>query len=85
MLQAESFKVTPLKGNQQTQATENIERGQYYLLLPDGRLQRVMYVTSADLQKMSYSAKLRYMDVEPIKGPIYTAASNTPFLPVIQQ
>lgn len=82
LFQAESFKVSPVKDQKQT--SENIERGQYYLLLPDGRLQRVMYITSADLKKMAYSAKLRYEDVPPITGPIFTTANNQPFIPIFQ-
>ncbi|XP_067011755.1 uncharacterized protein [Anabrus simplex] len=55
--------------------------GVYYVLLPDGRLQRVLYSTnpngaaaepaSAPIRNAGY-VQFRYMDVEPIRAPIYS-------------
>ncbi|XP_067006747.2 uncharacterized protein [Anabrus simplex] len=55
--------------------------GVYYVLLPDGRLQRVAYSTnpngappeavSAPIRNAGY-VQFRYMDVEPIRAPIYS-------------
>ncbi|XP_067006835.2 uncharacterized protein [Anabrus simplex] len=55
--------------------------GVYYVLLPDGRLQRVAYSTnpngvppepvSAPIRNAGY-VQFRYMNVEPIRAPIYS-------------
>ncbi|XP_011499796.1 PREDICTED: uncharacterized protein LOC105363733 [Ceratosolen solmsi marchali] len=50
------------------------ERGQYFVALPDGRLQRVRYVSRQDLEAMRYFAKIRAENVEPLRGPIYAYA-----------
>lgn len=47
------------------------ESGQYYVALPDGRLQRVQYISSQDIEAMKYFAKIRAENVEPLRGPVY--------------
>lgn len=62
------------------------DSGLYYVLLPDGRLQKVTYVTmpveetvgkfqveprTKDQNVHGYSANIKYQDVEPIRGPVY--------------
>ncbi|KAJ8982271.1 hypothetical protein NQ317_007243 [Molorchus minor] len=47
-------------------------RGSYYIYHPNGALQRVVYATKDDVRNMVYSAQLKYQNVEPIKGPVYT-------------
>lgn len=59
------------------------DSGTYYVLLPDGRLQKVSYSTMPfqetvgrlqDVENKAlngYQANVRYQDVEPIRGPIY--------------
>lgn len=58
------------------QAEEQIpaQRGEYYVALPDGRLQRVRYVSHEDVEAMKYFARIRAENVEPIRGPIYSYA-----------
>lgn len=41
------------------------------MALPDGRLQRVRYVSRQDIEAMRYFAKIRAENVEPLRGPIY--------------
>ncbi|KAK7873996.1 hypothetical protein R5R35_013408 [Gryllus longicercus] len=75
------------RGSQQVAGTdeEGAPAGVYYVLLPDGRLQRVAYSTNpavpppaaAPIRNSGY-AQLQYMDVEPIRAPIYSYGS--PFI-----
>ena len=44
------------------------------MALPDGRLQRVRYVSREDVEAMKYFAKIRAENVEPLRGPIYSYA-----------
>jgi len=47
--------------------------GLYYVLLPDGRLQRVLYTPGSP--EVGYSAQLRIADVEPVPpAPVYAYA-----------
>ncbi|VEN57405.1 unnamed protein product [Callosobruchus maculatus] len=55
----------------------NGEFGQYYIYHPDGLLQKVRYATVDDMRNMEFSAKLRYENVNPIVGPIYTYDPET--------
>ncbi|XP_072755907.1 uncharacterized protein [Anoplolepis gracilipes] len=48
--------------------------GEYYLALPDGRLQRVRYISRQNVEAMKYFAKIRAENVEPLRGPIYAYA-----------
>ncbi|KAF2896006.1 hypothetical protein ILUMI_10173 [Ignelater luminosus] len=60
-----------------------IARGQYYILQPDGRLQRVLYKTTQteeEWKNNAFSAKLVYQPVEPIAAPIY--AYNAPLVAI---
>ncbi|XP_078052462.1 uncharacterized protein LOC144478451 [Augochlora pura] len=50
------------------------QSGEYYVALPDGRLQRVRYVSRQDAEAMKYFAKIRAENVEPLRGPIYAYA-----------
>ncbi|XP_044738282.1 glutenin, high molecular weight subunit PW212-like [Chrysoperla carnea] len=57
--------------------------GYYYLLLPDGKLQKIVYMTEEDLKKMAFVARLQYQNVEPIQGPVYSYnPENSPFVQV---
>lgn len=56
---------------------DSIDKGVYYIYHPSGALQRVVYATKDDVKNMEYSAKLRYQNVEPIRGPIYTYDPQT--------
>ncbi|XP_008547723.1 protein piccolo [Microplitis demolitor] len=47
------------------------KQGEYYIALPDGRLQRVQYVSRQDIEAMKYFAKIRAENVEPLRGPVY--------------
>lgn len=53
------------------------DQGVYYVYHPQGLLQRVVYSTQDDNKNMEFSAKLKYENVEPIKGPIYTYDPQT--------
>ncbi|XP_046748111.1 mediator of RNA polymerase II transcription subunit 15-like [Diprion similis] len=48
------------------------QKGQYYVALPDGRLQRIQYVSHQDLEAMKYFARIQAENVEPLRGPIYS-------------
>ncbi|XP_017763354.1 PREDICTED: gamma-gliadin B-like [Eufriesea mexicana] len=50
------------------------QSGEYYVALPDGRLQRVRYVSRQNIEAMKYFAKIRAENVEPLRGPIYAYA-----------
>lgn len=50
------------------------QSGEYYVALPDGRLQRVRYISRQDVEAMRYFAKIRAENVEPLRGPIYAYA-----------
>lgn len=50
------------------------QSGEYYIALPDGRLQRVQYASRQDVEAMKYFAKIRAENVEPLRGPIYAYA-----------
>ncbi|XP_076645822.1 uncharacterized protein LOC143355144 [Halictus rubicundus] len=50
------------------------QSGEYYIALPDGRLQRVQYVSRQNVEAMKYFAKIRAENVEPLRGPIYAYA-----------
>ncbi|KAF7279963.1 hypothetical protein GWI33_006529 [Rhynchophorus ferrugineus] len=51
---------------------DNRDNGEYYIYHPTGLLQRVLYSTEDNPEKMAFSARLKYENVEPISGPIYT-------------
>nr|CAI5832065.1 unnamed protein product [Callosobruchus analis] len=60
-----------------TEADDLEETREYYIYHPHGLLQRIMYATRDDVKNMEYTAKLKYQDVEPIRGPIYTYNPDT--------
>ncbi|KAJ8982273.1 hypothetical protein NQ317_007246 [Molorchus minor] len=53
------------------------EQGVYYIYHPDGLLQRVVYKTRDDEKNMAFNAQLKYENVQPIKGPIFTYDPKT--------
>ncbi|XP_045466608.1 uncharacterized protein LOC123675304 [Harmonia axyridis] len=53
------------------------EQGAYYIFHPSGLLQKVTFATKDDLANMAYYARIKYEDVEPIRGPIYTYDPET--------
>ncbi|KAJ8931453.1 hypothetical protein NQ314_015639 [Rhamnusium bicolor] len=55
----------------------NEEKGVYYIYHPSRLLQKVIYSTNDDKENMVFSAKLKYENVEPIKGPIFTYDPET--------
>lgn len=55
---------------------KNIDRGLYYVYLPNGKLQRVVYMTSADVPNMAYTARVKYEDVDPVAAPIYSTING---------
>lgn len=61
----------------QSENLKNTDEGVYYIYHPSGLLQRVAYATKDDVEKMAFSAKLKYENVEPIKGPIFTYDPKT--------
>lgn len=61
----------------QSEKLTNADEGVYYIYHPSGLLQRVAYSTNDDAEKMAFSAKLKYENVEPIKGPIFTYDPKT--------
>lgn len=56
---------------------DSVDKGVYYIYHPSGALQRVVYATKDDVENMEYSANIKYQNVEPIKGPIYTYDPQT--------
>lgn len=67
---------TPAKTKSE-RLTENEDQGVYYIYHPNGLLQKVVYATNDDLEKMAFSARLKYENVEPIRDPIYTYDPET--------
>lgn len=57
--------------------TKKEDEGVYYIYHPNGLLQKVVYATNDDVEKMAFSARLKYENVEPIKDPIYTYDPET--------
>ncbi|XP_063978943.1 uncharacterized protein LOC135163435 [Diachasmimorpha longicaudata] len=47
------------------------QTGEYYVALPDGRLQRVQYMSSQDIAAMKYFAQIQAENVEPLRGAVY--------------
>lgn len=63
--------------NEGRQFTGSEQIGVYYIYHPNGILQRVEYATRNDENKMTFLASVKYRNVEPIKGPIYTYDPQT--------
>lgn len=51
--------------------------GIYYIYHPSGLLQKVSYLTKDDAKHMLFAAKLKYENVEPVAGPVYTYDPTT--------
>ncbi|XP_030762061.1 pollen-specific leucine-rich repeat extensin-like protein 3 [Sitophilus oryzae] len=51
---------------------EKPDTGVYYIYHPSGLLQKVRYETKDDVRNKAFNARLKYENVEPIAGPIYT-------------
>lgn len=65
-------------------APQGANEGVYYVLLPTGQLQKVQYLTTLnDAQSAAYSTQLRYENVQPIQGPIYTFSSDAQLLQIV--
>ncbi|KAH0999891.1 hypothetical protein HUJ04_004197 [Dendroctonus ponderosae] len=58
-------------------SSEKLTEGQYYIYHPTGLLQKVSYITKDDGRNMAFSAQLKYKNVDPVRGPIYTYDPNT--------
>ncbi|XP_011137191.2 mediator of RNA polymerase II transcription subunit 15 [Harpegnathos saltator] len=63
-----------LEDEEQDDKQQPQQTGEYYVALPDGRLQHVRYVSRQDVEAMKYFAKIRAENVEPLRGPIYAYA-----------
>lgn len=74
MFQAEPVNSVNELGEESEIDEQQKKSGQYFVALPDGRLQRVRYVSRQDVEAMKYFAKIRADNVEPLRGPIYTYA-----------
>lgn len=48
--------------------------GQYHVIYPNGKLQRVRYMNMFDMNNR-LTANVQYQDVDPIRGPLYTFGS----------
>lgn len=59
------------------QYSQQEDNGFYYIYHPDGNLQKVEYITKADGENTAYRARLKYQNIEPINGPIYTYDPKT--------
>lgn len=59
----------PTTDNPQTEKLEGVDvqksQGTYYILLPNGQLQRVEFMTENDVQKMAYTARLQLRERAP--------------------
>lgn len=60
--------------DEDTDESQPQQTGEYYVALPDGRLQRVRYISRQNIEAMKYFAKIRAENVEPLRGPIYAYA-----------
>ncbi|ENN78515.1 hypothetical protein YQE_05016, partial [Dendroctonus ponderosae] len=65
------------KLNEKLTKNEAGDVGIYYIYQPSGLLQRVSYLTKDDVKQMLFSAKLKYENVEPVAGPVYTYDPTT--------
>lgn len=59
---ANPAEVESLEGPVEVQKTE----GQYYILLPNGQLQKVEFMTESDVKNMAYTAKLKLSERAPL-------------------
>ncbi|ERL95326.1 hypothetical protein D910_12592 [Dendroctonus ponderosae] len=65
------------KLNEKLTENEAGDVGIYYIYHPSGLLQKVSYLTKDDVKQMLFSAKLKYENVEPVAGPVYTYDPTT--------
>lgn len=63
--------VLPKEGQTKQSATQQQENGQYHVLLPSGKLQRVQYMNALS-QDNRLSSNVQYREVDPIPGPLYS-------------
>ncbi|CAD6208017.1 GSCOCG00010292001-RA-CDS [Cotesia congregata] len=69
-----AYQAEPVESVNELDDVGNVDeqkQGEYFIALPDGRLQRVQYVSRQDLEAMKYFAKIQAENVEPLRGPIY--------------
>ncbi|XP_043268836.1 pro-resilin-like [Venturia canescens] len=66
---------------------EQRESGEYFVALPDGRLQRVRSMSRKDLATMKLIASVTAENVEPLRGPIYAYSplQKLEFAPAVLQ
>lgn len=60
-----------------------VAKGQYYLLQPNGKLQKINYETTQteeEVKNNEFSSQLIYQNIEPLTGPIFTY--NAPLLKI---
>lgn len=63
--------VLPKEGSTKQPANQQQENGQYHVLLPSGKLQRVQYMNVLTPDNR-LSSNAEYREVDPIPGPLYT-------------
>ncbi|XP_030762060.1 pollen-specific leucine-rich repeat extensin-like protein 2 [Sitophilus oryzae] len=69
---------TTILENAKLQSTNGVtSKGHYYIYHPGGLLQKVVYSTKDDAENMAFSAQLKYKNVDPVRGPIYTYDPDT--------
>lgn len=67
-------------GGNKTSKLQQQPTGSYYIYHPNGVLQKVSYISNNDERKMSFDVKLKYENVNPIRGPVYTYDPQTQVL-----
>lgn len=77
-----TLNTTTIQNSTTTNSTKQSERlqnlqGHYYIYHPTGLLQKVTYLTQDNDKDMTFSAQIKYKNVEPVKGPIYTYDPQT--------
>lgn len=73
----EQTNATATEDEHSEKLTQSEQQGIYYVYHPSGQLQRIRYTAYDDPKGMEYSAKLKYENVEPVSGPIYTYDPET--------
>lgn len=70
----ERLQLQPVESAQPVQPTLRDESGQYHLLLPSGKVQRVQYMNQLTPENR-LASNVEYNEVQPISGPVYTYGS----------
>lgn len=74
----------PVNGPTSGRLTKGKDRGLYYIYHPNGQLQKVVYSAKQDPRTKTYTAQLKYEDVQPIREPIFTYDPQTGALTRLQ-